>query len=84
MWEIALVNFISDFRHELIGSTFTNHEVAFIISWVLIGIIWIAVFLSMNMALVVGTIGMTYQYGHIEDKYENTSLKERIKNFENL
>lgn len=84
MWEIALVNFITEFRHELIGSTYINHEVAFIISWIVIGIIWASVLLSMNIALITGTIGMTFQYGHSEDKYENRTLKEKIKNFENL
>ena len=84
LWEIALASFVLEFRHELIGSTYANHEVAYIISWVIIGIIWIAVCISMNIALVTGTIGMVFQYGHAEDKYENSSLKEKINNFENL
>ena len=84
LWEIGLIEFFTSFKTQLIGTDPASNIFAYIVYWVLIFAIFLALAASVALSLTAFAIGISYQYGSLEERKNLFSLKEKIKNFEQL
>ena len=84
LWLLALLGFLAEYRIDLLGYNPMDHPIAYSVYWTIQGIITAVASYVSIIALIVSTVGISFQYGSITDAEENYSIKRRIENFENL
>ena len=84
LWAVMLMELLNEVRPEIIGSSFSQHPVAYIISWIVLTALWAVISLGVSIALSVVCVGISFQMGYLEERNNMYSLIDKINNFENL
>ena len=84
LWEIGAVQAIDEVKHQVIGNSPDGNIVAYIIYWIILLAIFLALAASVALALTALTVGIAFQYGSLEERKHQYVLTEKINNFEKL